>query len=127
MKADGGDRRNLDNSFWFYLPSGWRSGTLELRAEIDYLDTISESNETNNNIIEAVTFNAADTFNVVLVPAHLHPDGDRSHGKAIVRGDERESYRWDIYNNMYRLHPISDLDMWRFTSSMKPDDHSSTN
>ena len=57
VKADGGDRRNLDDSFWFYLPSGWRSGTVELRAVIDYNDTINESNESNNEITETVTFN----------------------------------------------------------------------
>ena len=27
---------------------------------------------------------------------------------------------------MYRLHPISDLDVWRFTSTLKPDGHSGT-
>ena len=88
---------------------------------------MDETDETNNEISTTVTFNDAQTFNVVLVPVHLHPNGDRSQGTAIFWGDSRESYRWDLYNNMYRLHPISDLDMWRFTSSLKPDSHSSTN
>ena len=119
VKADGGDRRELDDSFWFYIPSGWRSGTVEFRAEIDYLETVGESNETNNETSTTVTFHDAQTFNMVLVPIHLHLNG----GTHIFWGTE--SYRWDLYNNMYRLHPISDLDMWRFTSSLKRDSHSS--
>ena len=118
VEADGGDRRNLDDSFWFYLPSGWRSGTVTLRAEIDYNDTVDETDESNNEISTTVTFNGAQTFNAVLVPLHLHDAG-------IFWGTE--SYRWDLYNNVYRLHPISDLDMWRFTSSLKPEDHSDGN
>ena len=126
VQADGGDRRNLDDSFWFYLPSGWRSGTVTLRAVIDYNDTVDESNEGNNEITETVTFHEAETFNLVVVPLHLHINGDPSQGTAIFWGDSRESYRWDLYNNMYRLHPISDLDVWRFTSSLKPDGHTGT-
>ena len=125
VHADGGDRRDLDDSFWFYLPSSWRSGTVTLRAEIDYLDAISESFENNNEISETVTFHDAETFNMVLVPLHIHPDGNRSNGTHIFWGTE--SYRWDIYNNMYRLHPSADLDMWRYEDSLKPESHSSTN
>lgn len=123
VKADGGDRRNLDDSFWFYLPSHWRTGTVTFRAEVNYDDSLDEFDKSDNEQSVTVTFREAEPMNVVLVPLHLHINGDPDQGTAIFWGDERESYRWDLYNFMYRLHPIAELNMWRFTDSLKPEDH----
>jgi len=114
-------RQHLSRSWWFYLPSDWRSGTITLRAEINHDDHIAEQDKSDNEISIAVTFHQAETFNVVVVPMHLHPDGDRGEDPIIWWGTESD--RWDIYNNVLRLHPIADIDVWRFTSTTKPDWH----
>ena len=118
VKADGGDRRNLDDSFWFYPPSSWRSGTITLTAEVNYDNAVSDFSASNNTISETVSFDDAATFNAVLVPIEAYVNNNPSDGLHVFYGTE--SYRWDIYNNMYRLHPISDLDMWRFTTRLEP-------
>jgi len=114
-------RERTDRTFWFYLPEEWRSGFVYLRAEVNYDDSVVEQDKSDNEISEWVTFHEADTFNWVVVPLHLHPNGDRGESPNTWWGTE--SYKWDIYNNMLRLYPIADYDNWHFTSSLKPDWH----
>lgn len=121
VKRDGGNRVNLDDSFWFVLPEEWLTSSLFLVAEVNYDDNVTESDKTDNGVTKLVTFNRVKTLNMTLVPLHIHPNGDSSQGVKTFWGTE--NYRWDIYNNLYRLHPIADLDVWRFETTLKPNDH----
>ena len=125
VEADGGDRRNLDDSFWFYLDSDWRQGTVTFRAEVNYDDGVLELDKSDNEIIVTRSFHEAETFNVVLVPLHLHRYGDSDNATLTYWGTEES--RWDIYNSMYRLHPISDRDAWHFSDALYPDWHGAGN
>ncbi len=129
VKSDGGQRVNLDDSFWFILPEDWLSGTVVLMAEVNYDDNVTESDKSDNWKQKIVTFNRAETFNMVIVPMHMHWDTSGGPWDDYRVFDGEESYRWDIYNNMYRLHPIAHLGsedsstVWKFNTYLTPDGH----
>ncbi len=118
VKRLGSDRRNLNDSFWFYLPEDWRQGSILLEVEINYDHAIRESNFTNNDFSRGAIFHEAEDFNLTVVPLHLHPEGDPSEPTSIFWGTE--DYRWNIYNGMYRLHPIATLAIKRSTTALTP-------
>ena len=71
-KTDGGDRLDLEDSFDFYIPSDWRSGTVTFRAAVWILGVGADTGEVT------LTFREADPLNFVLIPMHLHENYDRS-------------------------------------------------
>ncbi len=118
IQADGGDRTNLNDSFWFYLPSDWRSGDVTLRAEVNYDDAVTEYDKDDNEIETDVSFEATDSLNMAMVPLHLHEDADRDKSTHIYWCTESDCD--EIYDDLLRFHPIADLNLWRFTTSLKP-------
>ncbi len=64
VHPDGGDRLDLDDSFWFTLPGDWRSGTVTLRAVVNYNLKAPEGNLANNEKSTTVSFRTAYTFNI---------------------------------------------------------------
>ncbi len=126
VRTDGGNRLNLDDSFWFsYLPQGWCSGTVTFRVEVNYDNAIRES-ETGNNVLEqTVTFHEGEDLNVVMIPLHLHERG-RSSDPVLVYDVTAQDFH-TIVQNLYRYHPIAELNLWHRTTPLYPDDHDDGN
>ena len=101
--VDGGDRLNLDDSFYFYLPPDWRWGTVTLQAAVARLGPGFDLKSVT------VTFNPANPLNVTLVPAHLHLEPISSSPLEIYYASEIGTPQ--IYLGMYRLHPIATLNI----------------
>ena len=78
VRNDGGDRLNLDDSFWFYVPPEWRSGTVTFRVEVNYDRAVPEGDFTNNSLETTVTFQPGQELNLVMVPLQLHDHGTPS-------------------------------------------------
>ena len=64
----------------FVLPSGYETGELEYYIEVDPLNTITESDETNNRFPDAGTetmaFNERATLEITIVPVIWNRDGE---------------------------------------------------
>lgn len=114
--AGGGDRENLDDAFYFRLPSEWRSGTVELRAVVDPGGEIPEDEFHDNESTETVAFQSSGDFCIVMVPVHLHP-----HTYYI---DDHRSEFWSIVNLMKWLYPVRNngVDIYS-VGTMYPDAH----
>jgi len=123
VRTNGGTRTNLNDSFWFYIPPNWRSGTVEFRVEIDPYNNVAESNEGNNTLSRSVTFRNADPLNIVFVPLHLHDYGNRNNPAEVYYAHNNLSSFRSIYRNLYRFHPISELNVWYYKSPLYPTWH----
>lgn len=119
--ADGGDRLNIDDSFWFYLPTDWRSGDVTLRVEVNYDDAVKEQDKSDNEMEVSVSFEAADPLNMMFSPLHLHEGADRNNPTQIYWCTEDDCD--ELYNSLIRYHPIADLNVWRFEDELKPTWH----
>lgn len=62
------DRRGETNSALFHLPASWASGTVDLRAEINPVHSLVESNYANNTLNTSVTFNQVPRPCLFMVP-----------------------------------------------------------
>ncbi|HSB67681.1 MAG TPA: cohesin domain-containing protein, partial [Anaerolineales bacterium] len=72
VKESGAHREHLADSFLFYIPTSWRTGTIELRAEINPGNVIPESNFGNNVYSQQATFNQKEPVCVVFVPVRTY-------------------------------------------------------
>ena len=121
VHLDGGDRLDLDDSFWFYLPTDWRSGVVKLEAEVISPDDACEANQANNDKIVTVSFRDADPLNLIFVPLHMHVNADRNNATRTYWCTESDCD--DIYKDLLRFHPIGELNIWRFTDDTFPTWH----
>ncbi len=95
---NAGDRADLGDSFYFRLPSEWRSGTVTLRAVVNPAHDVAETNDANNEMSETVTFGTSGDFCIVMVPIHLHP-----HTYFI---EDNRTHFWDSVNLMKWIYPV---------------------
>ncbi len=110
VHTNGGDRLDLNDSFLFYVPAAWRTGNVTFQVEVNYDGTIAENNTSNNDHSETVEFQVSNEMNMMVVPAQLYDKGDTSNSPLIYT---RTDPNFDaIINNMYRFHPISQLNIW---------------
>ncbi|NOX62858.1 MAG: hypothetical protein GXP42_13070, partial [Chloroflexi bacterium] len=123
VKGDGGDRLDMNDSFWFVLPSSWRSGDVTLRVEVNYDDGVREKDKSDNEMEVDVTFEKAKALKLVLVPLHLHEEPDHSSPKHIYWCDSSDADCQDIYERVYRYHPIDELDVRLVSEALKPKGH----
>ncbi|RME42185.1 MAG: hypothetical protein D6791_18330 [Chloroflexi bacterium] len=121
VRADGGDRLNLDDSFWFVLPDSWLSGDVTLRAEVNYDDAVKEADKSDNEMEVDVTFHDADPLNIVFSPLHLHEDWDRANPTDIYWCTESDCD--DIYYDVLRYHPVSEINIGLFSTALMPSLH----
>jgi hypothetical protein len=116
VRPSGGDRANLDDSFYFRLPRDWRSGTVELRAVVDPDHEVVESDYDDNEWRETVTFETSGDFCIVFVPVHLHPHTYHTDDAGF----------WDIVGLMKWMYPVREggVGVWT-TDTMYPEGHRS--
>lgn len=119
-RPDGGDRVNVDDSLYFYLPSAWRTGEITLRAFV-YAGNPSapfqnEPDGMNNTVEVDVTFQPVDPLYVRMVPLHLHDPYTPQGIDKTYKYDEHESDAISIIVDLLRLHPITDL-YWNASGS----------
>lgn len=108
--ADGSDRLTLGDSFWFYLPSSWRSGTVEFTAQVNYDNAFNEANLTNNQRQVTRTFRTADPLNVLFFPMRVRDGG--SNDPVLIYYCDEDPRCADLYRNALRRHPISQMNVW---------------
>ncbi len=116
VRSDGGERVNLDDAFYFLLPSTWRSGTVEFRAVVDPWDEITEEETFGNESTETVTFQSPNGFCIVFVPVHLHPN--------TYYIDDHVSDFWDMIDLLRWFYPTSDTGIGIYDDrTMYPSSH----
>lgn len=106
VNPDGGSRVNLDDSFWFFLPKSWREfpGAIQIIAEVNPDDSVSESLSDDNTKSITATFEAANMLQVRAVPLHLHESWDKDKPEVLYECDEPDF--WKVFLNMFRYHPV---------------------
>ncbi len=112
VQPDGGDRVNIDDSLYFYLPQSWRSGTVKLRAAVyqSVPQTMQfEPNEQNNYVEVTVTFEEVDPLYVRLVPEHVHEDYDGTKPETTFTFDDDPALVHFVMYSLFRYFPISAL------------------
>lgn len=112
VQPDGGDRVNIDDSLYFYLPQSWRSGTVKLRAAVyqSIPETMQfEPNEQNNYVEVTVTFEKVDPLYVRLAPEHVHEDYDGAKPDATFTFDDDPALVHFVMYDLFRYFPISEL------------------
>jgi uncharacterized repeat protein (TIGR01451 family) len=117
-KPGGGARINLEDSLWFMPPKEWRTGDIQYRAWVWNKGADQDINPANDTKAITVSFKKAKPFNGVLVPVHLHPQGNPQLGTLTFWGTE--NYANNMYRGMYRFHPISKVNWWRFEDALTP-------
>jgi hypothetical protein len=115
--ASCGDRLNIDDSLYFYLPSHWRSGEVTLRAFVYATDPqapfLYEESDTNNfKTVYDLEFSPAQAAVFRLIPLHLHEGYDKDNPSATYFPTEITfglMGGWDIAYDVFRLHPIAEM------------------
>jgi hypothetical protein len=127
VMADGGQRKNLNDSFWFRIPFSWHTAaeafvpknaqvaafTLKFTAEVNPTGpgNLAEQKKDNNTKSVTLEFKRADIFKLRTVPLKMKhtsdtdPFGNKSDNKIYAWDDPK---RWEVYHNLFRYHPISD-------------------
>jgi hypothetical protein len=121
VRTTGGTRTNLNDSFWFYVPDEWRSGTVLFRVELDYNNAVNESNEGNNTLDRTVAFRRSNELNLVMVPLHIHPKGNHDAAARTYYATNANFKR--LLRNVYRFHPISQINWWYYETPLEPTFH----
>jgi hypothetical protein len=116
VRQDGGDRANLADAFYFRLPADWRSGTVELRGEVNPAGEIAENDYADNEWAETATYGAGGGFCIVFIPVHLHPDTYHTDDAGF----------WDMVALMNSLYPVGEGGIGLYTGDrLLPDFHRS--
>ena len=119
VRADGGSRLNMDDSFHFELPPSWLTGSVTFLAELNPESSVPESAQTNNSWEESVTFHASDPLSLVMVPIKLYKDGDSSQPEHTYKTDQRIFDK--IIANSYRYMPVSTIEWREHSEILEPD------
>jgi hypothetical protein len=109
VQTSGALRRNLNQSFNFWLPLSWRSGNVTLRAEINPNGTINESDVDNNSLSETRSFSPEAPVCMVMVPV-------RTHGSRYTVYSEGF---WDIIDRFETLWPVPEARVYYQSSSVE--------
>lgn len=112
-----GDRLNIDDSLYFYLPLHWLSGEITLRAFVYATDPqapfLYEESDTNNfKTVYDLEFDPANAAVFRLIPLHLHEGYDNDNSSATYFPTELTFGLvggWDIAYDVFRLHPVAEM------------------
>lgn len=99
VSTGGAARGSLGNTFNFWVPMSWRSGTVEFRAVINPTGAIPENNTVNNSFSKVVTFNSKAPVCTVMVPVRTH----------APRASISSPGFWDIIGLANRLLPTPEI------------------
>lgn len=112
LHDNGGERINIDDSLYFYVPLGWRFGTVKLKGVIYQSQPSSmdfEPNEDNNYVEVTVTFEPVDPLYVRLVPEHIHSNYNAANQETTFYYFGNEETVDYVMRDLYRYLPISEL------------------
>jgi hypothetical protein len=111
---DGGDRANLDDAFYFRLPSSWQSGTVVLRGVVNPDHAIPEDDYADNEHTVTVTFETGPGFCMVFTAVHLHP----------FTYEAGDAGFWDMIDLVHWFYPVRDwgVGLWE-GDRLYPDGH----
>ncbi|HET7011796.1 MAG TPA: hypothetical protein VFI11_13550 [Anaerolineales bacterium] len=115
--ANCGDRLNVDDSLYFYLPPHWLSGEVTLRAFVYGTDPqapflYEESDSNNFKTVYDLEFEEAKAITFRFIPLHLHEGFDNDNPNVTFFPTDVTfglSGGWDIAHDMFRLHPIAEM------------------
>lgn len=82
-------RGNFNSTFNLLLPSSWLSGDVVIVAKVDAGDSVSESDENNNTLQTAVSFNVVPRLDVRIVPINYTHQGGTDPGGYPGQADDR--------------------------------------
>lgn len=123
VKPNGGDRKNLNDSFWFQLPhveiyeaaeaeipngAVISNITVKFTAEVNPDKFIQEENLNNNTMETTLSFRGARWSYLRAVPLHLHQNWNPNAAVNVYPCEGTNDF-WRIYLNMFRHHPIAHL------------------
>lgn len=114
-KGDGGDRVNVNDSFYVQLPSSWTDpGSLSLDA-FAYAGNpqapfTQEPDATNNFYSTSGDFDPGSALNVSFVPIHLHENYDGSQPEKLYT--QSNATFWTIVVGMLRHLPLSGFQLY---------------
>ena len=95
------DRGQLDESFWFELPSDWLTGVLTIQAEANHDRRLIEADYGDNLAIEAVTFQYSPPMKLTMFDA-CYTVGGTTYRTDTVHRDALISW-------LRRAYPINEL------------------
>lgn len=123
VKPNGGDRKNLNDSFWFQLPhveiyeaaeaeipNGAVITEIEIKftAEVNPDKFIQEEDLENNTMETTLSFRGTRWAYLRAVPLHLHQNWNPNAAVNVAPCAQDDDF-WRIFNSMFRHHPISHL------------------
>jgi len=108
IRPDGGDRADINDSFWFYVRPAWRSGSVTFVAEVDYDDT-QPGSVADNSFNTTVTFYPGQPLRIRTVPVQLSNAGDASSSLTYSMSDPQFSR---LLDNLHRYHPIPQVALY---------------
>ena len=103
VRTTGSNRSLLSNSFNFWIPPDWRSGTVTFRAEINPGDVIPETDADNNGFSLTRTFNHKDPLCVDMVRVRTAP----------TTASIYDSGFWDIVEWLEAAYPVPNVRIYR--------------
>jgi len=109
VKPGGGDRINLADSFWFYLPPAWRTGSVTLVVEIDDQMAGCTLQRGGCRFNTTVTFHQGQPLRLRTVPIELYNAGNASTRLTYKLGDPLFGR---LLDNLLRHHPVSGIDLY---------------
>lgn len=132
VQPDGSDRAALNESFWFVLPSSWRSdpGVYQITAMVNpnvpadpdafvLAPPVQETTKVNNSLSVTITLWEADILRVRAVPLELYPGWNPNNEAVIYRCDEEESF-YPIAAHSLRFIPAAGMQLSCATDVLGP-------
>lgn len=109
VSVGGAERSNTNTTFNFWLPSSWRTGSVQLVAEIDPFDFRLENNEGNNSFSITRTFGGQEPICIVTRPV-------RTNGSNFTTAS---AGFWPVMSRFETLWPLSDFRYFQVNSRME--------
>ncbi len=111
-------RDSFNSTVNFELPVGWLSGNVSLTATIDPDNTIPESNESNNSLVQPMNFNEVPDLQVTIVPINYTHTGPTAPGFYPAQSED------EISDWLIRAYPIDNVQVtirspYNFTGNLQ--------
>ncbi|MFN8493919.1 MAG: Ig-like domain-containing protein [Caldilineaceae bacterium] len=118
VRTDGGQRTNLNDSFQFFIPKTWRSGTIRFQLEVNFDGAADESSLVNDTFSTTVTFYPSNELSLVMLPLQLYDQGDQSKASLVYNTNNPNFLK--ILNLAMRYLPISRINWTTSNVTLTP-------
>lgn len=121
IRPDGGDRLEMNHSYWFEMPVELTKGNVRFWAELNYDNALADTDSGHNHLWIERAFSAVESIKLRLVPVRAWPGGDpnKSWVEQYCKGGP---YCMQILAGLFRWHPVGEVNWTENSNALTPAD-----